>query len=861
MGHVRVYTISDTVARFHRMRGKRVLHPIGWDAFGLPAENAAMERGESPEKWTYSNIGSMRQQLKQLGIRFNWDREFATCDPSYYKWTQHIFVELFKRGLVYQSEAEVNWDPIDQTVLANEQVAADGTSWRSGAKVVRKKLKQWYIRITDYAERLDKDLDALDKWPAAVKHMQRNWIGRSHGAVFMFRMDGEMPTIEAFTTRPDTLPGVSFVAVAPDHAIAKLASEKDPRIAEELEQVASSSAKDVNDEGTPRGVFLGMFCYNPLTGTRVPIYAADYVVTGYGSGAVMGVPAHDQRDFNFAQAYGLNITQVVFPPPGSDGQQSLPYVGAGVVDATFAQDNLSASSSKDFGNNVLSLGQEKGWARPSTQLRLRDWLVSRQRYWGAPIPIIHCDNCGTVPIPEDQLPVVLPEAAEELWKKPAPNDAKQSSSNAGSPLDRAPKGWKHVQCPRCKATARRDTDTLDTFVDSSWYFHRFVDPRNEDLPVNPDEAKKFSPVDFYVGGIEHAILHLLYARFIHKFMVDSGMLHPDTSNEPFEKLLTQGMVLGEVFRDKQTDRVLAGKEREEIEIEGRLDLVNRVWEKMSKSKGNGVSPEDVIHRYGADVCRLHMLFKAPPDKELEWEDEALRGQSRWLDRICSLVNLVEQQTDLNESDPDVRKWLERQTHRAVKSVTDHMVDGYGFNVAIAELMKLTNDITSVAHGSINSKKENVGNWEEKKHERSVDSKLSRRSPACSPQELWESVETLLVMLAPFAPHFSADVWSELQKKGDVHNQPWPSYHEDLLADDYREVVIQLMGQKLGSVSVPSTVIENEDKEFLEKIVDDVIEKHKLLKEKDKESIVRKIVVFKASTPVVNFVKKKEKKNK
>ena len=606
MGHVRNYVITDVIARVQRMRGNAVLHPMGWDAFGLPAENAAIERGIDPAVWTDRNIGQMKDQLARLGLSIDWSREQATCHDDYYRWTQWLFLELHAGGLAYQKEAQVNWDPIDQTVLANEQVDADGKSWRSGAVVEKRLLRQWFLKITDYADALLDDLDQLSGWPERVRTMQANWIGRSKGAEIRFNFAGAAADLEGtgegitvFTTRPDTLFGASYVVLAPEHPLVEQVTAPEHREAvsafRELMSTLSSDERTADDQ-PKRGIPIGADVINPVNGERLPVWIADYVLADYGTGAVMGVPAHDQRDFLFARSHDLPVKVVIQPTKADETvNDDVAWTEPGVLIDSGDFDGMASDQAKEA---ITAKGSEEGWARPKVQFRLRDWLISRQRYWGCPIPVIHCESCGTVPVPKDQLPVQLPKDAD-------------LSGRGGSPLAQL-ESWVNVDCPCCGKPARRETDTMDTFMCSSWYFLRFADPSNRDAPFTPEAISRWLPVKQYVGGIEHAILHLLYARFFTKALRDRGLL---TIDEPFERLLTQGMVQGVTYRNPRTGRYVApdrvADEANPLDPDdgGSLEVL---FEKMSKSKYNGVDPAAVIDRYGADTARMFILFKAPP---------------------------------------------------------------------------------------------------------------------------------------------------------------------------------------------------------------------------------------------------------
>ncbi|MFN7901057.1 MAG: leucine--tRNA ligase, partial [Synechococcaceae cyanobacterium] len=644
MGHVRNYVITDVVARVQRMRGRRVLHPMGWDAFGLPAENAAIERGSDPAGWTESNIAQMRSQLRRLGLSIDWNREFATCQPSYYRWTQWIFLQFLEAGLAYRREATVNWDPIDQTVLANEQVDGEGRSWRSGALVEKRRLRQWFLAITRYADQLLDDLPLLEGWPERVRTMQANWIGRSQGAEIHFPLlpaSAAEPeaAITVFTTRPDTLFGVSYLVLAPEHPLVDSLTSAPQRDAVAAFQawVSRQSEQDRTADDRPkRGVALGASVRHPASGEELPVWIADYVLAEYGSGAVMGVPAHDLRDFQFARQYELPVKPVILPE-GSDPHnfEGEPFIGAGVLMNSGPYDGLTTSEAQ---RQIIEAAELEGWGVGKVAYKLRDWLISRQRYWGCPIPVIHCPSCGVVPVPEADLPVELPREVS-------------LSGRGGSPLNNLA-DWKQVACPCCGAAAERETDTMDTFMCSSWYFLRYCDAGNSEQAFSRELVDRWMPVDQYVGGIEHAILHLLYSRFFTKVLRDRGLLGFD---EPFARLLTQGMVQGITYRNPTTGKYIppaevgdAANPRDPITGEA----LESSYDKMSKSKYNGVDPATVIDRYGADTARMFILFKAPPEKDLEWDDADVEGQFRFLQRLWRLADHASNQ-GLNLSEPSV----------------------------------------------------------------------------------------------------------------------------------------------------------------------------------------------------------------
>ncbi len=771
MGHVRVYTIVDVIARLKRMQGFRVLNPMGWDAFGLPAENAAIERNIHPAKWTYSNIAQMKVQLDALGISFDWNKEIATCSPNYYKWTQWMFLQFVSAGLAYQKEAIVNWDPIDQTVLANEQVDTEGRSWRSGAKVERKQLRQWFFKITDYAEQLLQDLDQLDGWPERVRTMQANWIGKSTGAQVTFKTEiGD--DLEVYTTRPDTLWGASFMVISPEHPYVEKLTKPEQSAAIKAYQEASASKSEIDRTAEGRektGVWTGSYATNPVNDLQIPIWIADYVMMDYGTGAIMAVPAHDQRDFEFAKKFGLEI-KVVVQPIGErlDGKTiTKAFTDSGVMANSGPLDGITAGKAKDQSVDVAVQwleSQTKG--KGTINYRLRDWLVSRQRYWGSPIPIIHCPDCGAVPVPDDQLPVELPEDVE--------------FSGKGSPLAKL-ESWVNVPCPSCGTPAKRETDTMDTFMCSSWYFMRYPDAQNDKAVFDPAIANDWMQVDQYVGGIEHAILHLLYSRFFTKVVRDRGLLNCD---EPFKRLLTQGMVQSKAYKNPKTGQYITPENISDMtnpmdpETGDTLDVV---YEKMSKSKYNGVAPSDVIDKYGADTARMFILFKAPPEKDLEWDDADVEGQFRFMNRIWRVVTesgvnanvTTIASGNFSKSEKDLR----RAIHIAIKEITEDLTDDYQFNTAISELMKLNNALNDFTQ---------------------------KDSPVFA-----EGIQTLLRLLAPFAPHIADELWHSIGNSESIHTQTFPVLDSSALVVDEITIVIQILGKMRGSIMVPSSSTKDE----------------------------------------------------
>ncbi|WP_341531239.1 leucine--tRNA ligase [Nostoc sp. UHCC 0302] len=821
MGHVRNYTITDVIARLKRMQGYRVLHPMGWDAFGLPAENAAIDRGVPPAKWTYQNIAQMRQQLQRLGLSIDWDSEVATCSPDYYKWTQWIFLQFLQAGLAYQKEAAVNWDPIDQTVLANEQVDNEGRSWRSGAIVERKLLRQWFLKITDYAEELLNDLDKLTGWPERVKLMQANWIGKSTGAYLEFPIIGSDEKIGVYTTRPDTVYGVSYVVLAPEHPLTKRVTTKEQQAAVEafIKEVSNQSELERTAEDKPkRGIPTGGKVVNPFTEEEVPIWIADYVLYEYGTGAVMGVPAHDVRDFKFAQTYDLPIDFVIAAPddvagfdltPTSDTDEitqlvQIEYNEAYTEPGILINSGLfTGMTSTDAKQAITEYAEKQGFGKVRVQYRLRDWLISRQRYWGAPIPVIHCPNCGIVPVPDKDLPVQLPEEVE-------------FTGRGGSPLTQL-SSWMNVPCPTCGTPAKRETDTMDTFIDSSWYFLRFPDAKNEQQVFDSTTTDDWMPVDQYVGGIEHAILHLLYSRFFTKVLRDRGLLNFD---EPFQRLLTQGMVQGLTYlnpnkggKDKWIPSNLVNSIDPRDPQTG--EPLQRLYATMSKSKGNGVAPEDVIAKYGVDTARMFILFKAPPEKDLEWDEADVEGQFRFLNRVWRLVtDYVAAGVSRKKAPADLtkpEKELRRAIHTAIKAVTEDFEDEYQFNTAVSELMKLSNALTDAE---------------------------SKNSPIYA-----EGIQTLVVLLAPLAPHIAEELWQLLGNSESVHTQTWPSFDSAALVADEITLVIQINGKTRGALQVPAQA----DKAALEKYARESEVAQRYLEDKE----IKKVIVVPGK--LVNFV--------
>ncbi|WP_342654403.1 leucine--tRNA ligase [Pseudomonas sp. F3-2] len=778
MGHVRNYTIGDVIARYQRMQGKNVLQPMGWDAFGMPAENAAMKNNVAPAKWTYENIAYMKNQLKSLGLAIDWSREVTTCKPDYYRWEQWLFTRLFEKGVIYRKNGTVNWDPVDQTVLANEQVI-DGRGWRSGAVIEKREIPMYYFKITAYADELLESLDELPGWPEQVKTMQRNWIGKSRGMEVQFPYDqtsiGEAGALKVFTTRPDTLMGATYVAVAAEHPLATLAAQNDPELQAFIHECKSGSVAEA-DVATQekKGLPTSLFVEHPLTGEKLPVWVANYVLMHYGDGAVMAVPAHDERDFEFATKYNLPVKPVVRTSAGD--QTPAPWQDAygehGQLINSGEFDGLDFAGAFDAIEAALI---KKALGKSRTQFRLRDWGISRQRYWGCPIPIIHCDACGDVPVPEDQLPVKLPEDVVP--------------DGAGSPLARMPEFYE-CSCPKCGAPAKRETDTMDTFVESSWYFARYASPHYEGGMVDPKAANHWLPVDQYIGGIEHAILHLLYARFFHKLMRDEGLV---TSNEPFKNLLTQGMVVAETFYRLEANGSKTWFNPADVEFErdakakiigarliadGQPVEIGGI-EKMAKSKNNGVDPQSMIDQYGADTCRLFMMFASPPDMSLEWSDSGVEGSHRFLKRVWRLA-----QAHVTAGLPgaldkaalgDDQKGIRRAIHLAIKQAGQDVGQHHKFNTAIAQVMTLMN--------------------------------VLEKAPQASTQDralLQEGLETVALLLAPITPHISHELWTALGHADPIIDAGWPVVDESALVQDTLQLVVQVNGKLRGQIEMPAS---------------------------------------------------------
>ncbi len=742
MGHVRNYSIGDVIARFYRMRGYNVLHPMGWDAFGLPAENAALEKGVHPKDWTWDNISAMKSQLKRLGFSYDWDREVNTADPAYYKWGQWIFLKFYERGLAYRKKAPVNWCPSCETVLANEQVVG-GKCWRCDSLVEKRELEQWFFKITDYAERLLKDLDLLEGWPERVRVMQRNWIGRSEGALVTFKIKGYEIEVPIFTTRPDTLFGVTFFVFALDHPVVDRLIKGTP-YEEEVQRLREKAKHQVVSEEElvsleKEGCFIGAYAINPLNGEEVPVWVGNYVLMEYGTGAIMAVPAHDQRDFEFARKYNLPIRVVINPPGGELSPDTMEeaYEGEGVMVNSGPFTGLPSDEGK---KKVIEFIEEKGIGKFEVRYRLRDWLISRQRYWGNPIPIIYCKKCGTVPVPEEDLPVLLPLEVNVASKGRSPLLDLESFIN--------------TTCPRCGEKARRETDTMDTFTCSSWYYLRYTSPQEDKALFDVEKARYWMPVDQYIGGIEHAVLHLLYSRFFMKVFYDMGLVNYP---EPFTNLLTQGMVIKD-------------------------------GAKMSKSKGNVVDPEDIIQRYGADTARLFILFTSPPERDLEWSDQGVEGCYRFLNRIWRLFNESwEKASDEVKESEEAKKELYHHLHRMLKKVTEDIEERFNFNTAIAAVMEFTNSFQD---------------YLQRKKGDGIDKELL--------SEVWGK---LLLILAPFVPHITEELWHKLGKEGSIHEEKWPSFDPELAKAEEVVVAVQVNGKLRDRLTVPVNISNKELEEM------------------------------------------------
>ena len=778
VGHVRNYTLGDVVARYKTAKGFNVIHPMGWDAFGLPAENAAIERGEHPKKWTLENIKIMRDQLKSMGLSIDWTREVTTCLPDYYRHEQKMFLDFYRKGIAYRKESMVNWDPVDNTVLANEQVI-DGKGWRTGAPVERRKLNQWFLKITDYAEELLESVKKLDRWPEKVRIMQENWIGKSTGLQFKWQIVNSKDEIEVFTTRPDTLFGASFLALAPDHPMAqKLCSDK-PEFKKFIQQCQAAGTSEAAIEQAEKiGFDTGYKATHPLLGREVPVYIANFILMDYGTGAIFGVPAHDQRDFDFATKYKLPILPVISPLPGGEGGArsasgegvTEPYSGPGVAINSEWLNGLDIDAAK---STVIKKCEEINNGKGVTQYRLRDWGISRQRYWGCPIPIIHCEVCGIVPVPEKNLPVSLPD--DVTFDKP------------GNPLARHAT-WKHTNCPQCNAPAQRETDTFDTFFESSWYQFRYCDPHNETLPFAKDKAAYWMPVEQYIGGVEHAVLHLLYARFFTKAMRDCGYTE---ISEPFTGLFTQGMVTHETYKDdkgnwlfptdvkKDGDKHVTIKDNTPVKVGGIV--------KMSKSKKNVVDPEDILKTYGADAARLFILSDSPPERDLEWTESGIEGAWRYVNKLHRMINeALPNLPKANEKTPaeftPIATNLRRAAHKAIKGVAED-IEAFAMNKAVAKVRELSNSISVFTAATDDEK------W-----------------------ALREAIETLIILMNPMMPHLAEELWNTLGHKTLLTETPWPTADNALLVQDSVTIGVQVNGKLRGQITISANTNEETAKE-------------------------------------------------
>ena len=776
MGHVRNYTIGDVVARYKKMCGKNVLHPMGWDAFGMPAENAAIENNTHPAKWTYDNISGMKAQLKRMGFSYDWDREFATCDPEYYRWEQLVFLKMYEKGLAYKKRTHVNWCEKCQTVLANEQVE-NGCCWRhTDQEVSIKEMDSWFLKITDYGEDILDYCDRLPGWPERVLTMQRNWIGKSHGAIIRFPLKDSDEVIEVFTTRQDTVFGATFLCFAPEHPMVREIIKGLPEEGDVLDFTERTLKMDsymrTADFTTKEGVFAGRYCLNPVTGEKIPIFVANFVLPDYGTGAIMAVPTHDQRDFEFAKKYDLSLRVVIKPPDQDLSEETMTeaFVDQGILvnSGPFdGQRNLEALDS------IAEYLESKGMGYKTVNYRLKDWGISRQRYWGAPIPVIYCEKCGTVPVPEEDLPVILPL---DLDMRP----------NGGSPLPFSPSFFETI-CPKCKGKARRETDTMDTFVESSWYFDRYTCPDYAKGPFDEERVNYWMPVDQYIGGIEHAILHLLYSRFYTRVLRDFGYLKV---KEPFTNLLTQGMVCKET-QECPEHGYLYPKEVKEgccVHCGTKANTGNTV--KMSKSKKNVVDPQPLIDEYGADTVRMFCLFASPPEKDLEWSDRGVDGSYRFLNRIWRLVtDHIDEITKVpgyegKDSLPDRLKAVHRKTHQTIKKVTGDIENRFHFNTGISAVMELVNEVTQFL------------NSQEKKDDTAW-------------SVIREAIENSVILLSPVVPHITEEMWEMLGHDEPLITVPWPGYREEALEVENRLVILQVNGKVRSRIEVPASYSEDE----------------------------------------------------
>ncbi|MFN3550580.1 MAG: leucine--tRNA ligase [Endomicrobiia bacterium] len=765
MGHVRNYVIGDVIANYFRMKGYNVFHPIGWDAFGLPAENAAIKHNVHPKKWTKDNIENMKKQLKRLGISYCWENEISTCDPEYYKWNQWFFIKMYERGLVYRKKSLVNWCPKCQTVLANEQVQ-QSLCWRCESLVEQKELDQWFIKITDYAERLLEGHNLLlGKWPQEVLTMQKNWIGKSEGTEIKFQVLDLNLQIEVFTTRADTLFGATFLAVSPEHQFAKFVAMENKNVSSFFEKVFKKSLQERKLAKEKTGVFSGYYAINPINNKKIPIYIADYVLMDYGTGAIMCVPAHDQRDFEFAKQYNLPIIEVIKPISGKTSLPNSAYELDGIM---VNSDKFDGLTSQEGRIKITEYLQSKDLATKKVYYKLKDWLISRQRYWGTPIPVIYCDNCGILPVKEEDLPVILPENVN-------------ITGLGESPLKYV-EDWVNTKCYKCAAKAKRETDTMDTFVDSSWYYARYCDPKNSSLPFDKKIINYWLPVDQYIGGIEHACMHLIYSRFWHKFMYDLGLVNTE---EPFEKLLTQGMV------------TLGGSA-------------------MSKSKGNIVEPDEIVSKYGADTTRLFILFASPPQKQLEWSNTGVEGCWRFINRVDKLVEkIVSLKDTVYDVDEEKKKNLVSQYNKLLKGITQDIEEEYQFNTAIAKCMEITNLLYSY--------------------------------PYLGDETSLKIVKELVIILSLFVPHLAEELWNKLGEKGYIRLVKFPEYKEELIKEDLIEIPLQINGKLKCVVKIEKGLTEEEikkeilkEQKVLQVLKNSEIERWVILKDKLVNIVTKKL---------------------
>jgi len=804
VGHTRNYTMGDVVARYKRAQGYDVLHPMGWDAFGMPAENAAMAKGVHPKEWTYDNIATMRGQLQQMGFALDWDREFATCDPEYYAQQQKLFLDFLKHDLVYRRMARVNWDPVDQTVLANEQVI-DGKGWRSGAVVEQRELPQWFFRITAYADSLLEGLDTLDRWPEKVRLMQKNWIGKSEGCLIKFKLSGDRPddapgTLDVFTTRHDTIFGASFCAIAPNHPLAQSLAHQDAELRAfiaECQRIGTS--EEAIERAEKKGYDTGLKAIHPFKrNSRLRVFVANFVLMDYGTGAIFGCPAHDQRDLDFARKYKLKVKPVVIPD-GADPESfkigSEAYTGPGSIQNSECLDGLTVEAAKQ---RIASLVEERGIGERQVKFRLRDWGVSRQRYWGCPIPMIHCPSCGIIPERVEHLPVLLPE--DVSFDKP------------GNPLAQHPT-WKYTSCPECGSEAERETDTLDTFVDSSWYFARFCSPRAK-APVEKAEADRWLPVDQYIGGVEHAILHLLYARFFTRAMRDMGYLNLE---EPFAGLFTQGMIVHDTYKSEKgewlsPDDVRFTEDGKAVEIESGAPVTVGHAEKMSKSKRNTVDPTDIVERFGADTARWFMLSDSPPERDVQWTDAGVDGAWRFIQKLTRLVAdaaeaLPEHGTTAPDSFSEPAEDLRRAAHRAVQAVTGDL-EALRFNRAIAQIHEFANRIASAQQGDWRADKDFA--W-----------------------AMREALVFITQLAGPIIPHACEECWARLGYNSLLINQPWPQPEGALLIDDAITIAVQVNGKRRAEL----TIARDADKADVERAALELESVHRALGDRKVKRVI------------------------